>query len=153
MAGANSELRSTSGGAQRRRVALSNEKLRSEQSLRSFLSAIAGLKPRSLMVSGLWTLNGFEHDLLWKTGTIFRDLVQETQKAPSSIAPTKTNAAHAASMLSFITVSTRRISITVVLLLNLAESARRKKHNVLLHCRKNLRAAHSRWKFSEDHRI
>jgi hypothetical protein len=39
----------------------------------------------------------------------------ETQKAPSRIAPTKNNAAHAASTLSFIVRSTRRTSIAVVL--------------------------------------
>jgi hypothetical protein len=37
----------------------------------------------------------------------------ETQKAPSRIAPTKTNAAHTARTLSFIVRPTRRTSITV----------------------------------------
>jgi hypothetical protein len=43
---------------------------------------------------------------------VFRIVLAETQKAPSKIAPTKTNAAHTASMLSFIVTSTRRTSIT-----------------------------------------
>jgi hypothetical protein len=46
----------------------------------------------------------------------------ETQKAPSRIAPTKTNAAHTASTLSFIVTSTRRTSITVLLIDSLAEN-------------------------------
>jgi hypothetical protein len=38
-------------------------------------------------------------------------MLEETQKAPSTIAPTKTNAAQIASTLSFIVASTRRTSI------------------------------------------
>jgi hypothetical protein len=53
---------------------------------------------------------------------LFRIVPGETQKAPSRIAPTKTNAAHTANILSFIVTSTRRTSITVVPTKSLAEN-------------------------------
>jgi hypothetical protein len=47
-----------------------------------------------------------------KTAPSFpRIMLEETQKAPSTIALTKTNAAQIASTLSFIVTSTRRASI------------------------------------------
>jgi hypothetical protein len=55
-------------------------------------------------------------------GMFFRIVPGETQKAPSRIAPTKTNAAHTASTLSFIVTSTRRTSITVMPIESLAEN-------------------------------
>ena len=58
------------------------------------------------------------------------DLV-ETQKAPSRIAPTNTNAAHTARTLSFIVRSTRRTSIRVVLKQSLAECSNLQKR---IHC-------------------
>lgn len=54
-------------------------------------------------------------------GVLFRIMLEETQKAPSRIAPTKINAANTASTLSFIVTSTRRTSITVAQR-NLAET-------------------------------
>jgi hypothetical protein len=44
---------------------------------------------------------------------IFRIMLEETQKAPSTMALRKTNAAQIASALSFIVTSTRRSSVTV----------------------------------------
>jgi hypothetical protein len=44
---------------------------------------------------------------------IFRIMLEETQKAPSTIALTKINAAQIANALSFIATSTRRTSVTV----------------------------------------
>ena len=67
------------------------------------------------MVSDVWTLAGLNAIFFGEPDTIFPDHVGETQKAPSRIAPTKTNAAHTATMLSFIAMSTRRTSITVLL--------------------------------------
>jgi hypothetical protein len=75
------------------------------------------------MVSGVWTTQRVEHDISRQTpSSVFRIMLEETQKAPSRIAPTKTNAAHTASTLSFIVTSTRCTSITVVLIEILAEN-------------------------------
>jgi hypothetical protein len=57
-----------------------------------------------------------------RPGRLFQIALTETQKAPSRIAPTKTNAAHTASMLSFIVTSTRRTSITSGTIAILAEN-------------------------------
>jgi hypothetical protein len=48
-----------------------------------------------------------------KPSSFFRIALEETQKAPSTMAPTKTNAAHTASTLSFIVTPTRRTSIVM----------------------------------------
>lgn len=79
-----------------------------------------------------WTTRRVEHDFPRKPlcrapdhhnrGVLFRIMLEETQKAPSRIAPTKINAANTASTLSFIVTSTRHTSITVAQR-NLAETA------------------------------
>jgi hypothetical protein len=67
---------------------------------------------------------------------------EETQKAPNTIAPTKTNAAQTASTLSFIVTSTRGSSVAVVLTQNLAENRVFQKRVDLLQCRRVLCTTH-----------
>jgi hypothetical protein len=95
------------------------------------LFATAGrLRRPGLRHSTAWRV---KHDACRKTPR-FRIMLEETQKAPSTIAPTKANAAHTASTLSFIVTFTRRTSITI------ADGQRSRKREVaevsrMLQCR------------------
>jgi hypothetical protein len=69
-------------------------------------------------------------------------MLEETQKAPSTIAPTKTNAAHTANMLSFIVTFTRRTSIAITSIDNLAARRRFLKHRICCIAEEFLCATH-----------
>jgi hypothetical protein len=79
-------------------------------------------------------------------------MLEETQKAPSTIALTKINAVQIASTLSFIVTSTRRTSIAVARNRKSNRKSCRSEANGLLQCRV-FGARHSSMALGQHHEI
>jgi hypothetical protein len=115
------------------------------------LFATAGPMPRPCFHH--WTTWRVKHNVCRKTPpSFFCIMLEETQKAPSTIALTKINAVQIASTLSFIVTSTRRTSIAVARNRKSNRKSCRSEANGLLQCRV-FGARHSSMALGQHHEI